>query len=408
MYILTLSKQILREMWARKFRSILALFGIVWGTLTVVLLLALGTGFQHASQKNIMTIADNSFFIIPGTTSKTYRGVAKGQLLDVKAKVILNLPKALPSVKAVSPMLVNAVKIGFKRKQTDTSAYGISPEFRQIRKINLMPHGRFINPIDVHKKSFVTVLGYKLKTKLFGKQSALGKIVILNNIPFRVIGVIQAPAKSVYNWYDDNPIIPYTTSISLFGDQRVVYFSVVPNPNVDPNIVEQNIRAYFSNRYHFDKNDKTALRIINTTKFFQFVKWFFIGVQIFLGICGILTLGVGSLGVANIMFLIVAERTKEIGLRMAIGACDWHILLQIIFEALIIVGLGGLLGFLLAYSITGVLQHAGLPEWLGRPAVSGAVVVITVSILAFLGLISGYFPARRAAKMDPVSALSFR
>jgi len=405
MYIINICQQILRDMRVRKFRSALALFGIVWGTLTVILLLALGKGFQQASEKNMAQITDGTFFVRLNPTSKAYHGFPKGLKLNIKSSTVMGLQREVPNITAVSPILSTSSIINFTKKQTTTSVRGVSSSFSALRKIDLIDQSRFFNPLDIERKSRVTIIGNSLKQRLFGDEDALGKNVLIKHVPFTVIGVVQESGKNVYNWYDDRAIIPYTTFISLWGDKTIYRFVALPNPDIDPLVVEQQMRKYFANKYHFDPTDVTAVDVFDTTKIFQFFKWFFFGIQLFLGFCGALTLGVGSLGVANIMFLIVNERTREIGLRMSVGARDWHIMLQILSEALIIVGLGGLIGFGISYSITFILTHIHLPDWLGRPMISDATVIITISILALLGVLAGYFPARRAARMDPIEAL---
>jgi putative ABC transport system permease protein len=404
MYFLNLCQQILADMWARKLRSILALFGIIWGTMTVVLLLAIGNGFATASQTSMMSLVDGTFYVTPGATSKSFQGFAKGRPLNIKSSAVMGLPAAIPDVQTVSPMLEQSLPIGIAKKQLKRKLLGVAPSFGYLQKINI-GEGRFINNLDINQQNFVAVLGDQVADQLFGDISIIGKKIWINSIPFTIVGKIQKASKNVYNWYKNSVIIPYPTYLDIFGDQNVQMFVVFPNPNADSKQVLYNMRGYFAHKYHYNPADKIALEVFDTTVIFQFMRWFFIGVKIFLGICGALTLGIGSLGVANIMFLIVSERTREIGVRMALGATEGHILSQVILEASIIVALGGLIGFLLAYIITLVLQSVNLPDWLGQPVISPSVVIATILIIAVLGLLAGYFPAKRAAKMDPVEAL---
>ncbi|MCK4869531.1 MAG: ABC transporter permease [Gammaproteobacteria bacterium] len=405
MYLHSLVKQILKDMWAWKLRSFLALFGIMWGTITVIMLLALGTGFSTEGQKSMLQIVDGTFFVIPDKTSISYRGYPKGQTVNLKSRAIMGLKTALPKIKMVSPGLVTRTFVGYGKQRVSKELFGVSSAFGVLRKVNIQPGGRFVNPLDVKQKNKVAVIGDKVQEQLFGARSPIGRHITINNVEFTVIGVTQPARKNVYNWYKNKVVIPYTKYIDLFGNQNNPFFVVYPDPNADSLAIQKSLRTYFAGRYHFAPNDKFALRIFDTTKIFQFMRWFFIGIQLFLGICGTITLGVGSLGVANIMFLIVSERTKEIGIRMAIGAKDWQILLQVILEALILVCVGGIMGFLVSYIATVILQHAGIPEWLGKPQISVTAAVVTIIIIAILGVIAGYFPARRAAKMDPVEAL---
>lgn len=405
MYFFNLCQQILNDMWARKLRSFLALFGIVWGTFTVVMLLALGTGFRLANEKNMMRIVDGVFFVMPGQTSISFHGLPKGKTLNLKASSVMELKKIFPTILKASPMMTS--KTSINSEKADVRVNGVSEDFGYLRKVNLVNGGRFINILDVTNKSRVVILGDKLKNRIFGDtdDDVVGKTVRINNIPFIIIGVMQKPSKNIYNWHGNAALIPYSTYTQIFGDENIRFFMVLPDPNIAPKATEQAMRSYFAYKYNFAANDKVALNLFDTTEMYQFMRWFFIGIQIFLGICGSLALGVGSLGVANIMFLIVVERTREIGLRLAIGASDHHILLQIILEALIIVALGGAIGFILSYLTITILQLIALPDWLGVPNISSAAVIVTITILAILGLLAGYFPARRAAKMDPVEAL---
>jgi len=405
-YLSSLAQQIFSEMKTRKLRSFLALFCIGWGTLTVVLLLALGNGFEEANRKNMMSVVDGAFFVLFSKTEKPYAGFPKGRNVYVKSSSIVDLKNNISGIKIATPFLTENDDISFKTTQIKKNIYGVSSAFIYMRKLNLTKDSRFFNDRENGEGNRVVVLGNKLKKTLFGNENPLGKSILIKNIPFYIIGVIEKPAENADNRYDDSLIIPYKAFIAIWGDVNLNFFLVVFDPSQDPVIVKNILRKYFSYKYHFDITDKTAIRIFSSSKMLQFFTWFFFGIKLFLGICGVLTLGVGCLGITNIMFLIVTERTREIGLRKALGARDWHIFLQILLEGVIIVGLGGILGFLLASLVASFLVYVHLPEWLGIPVISKMVLFAVVVILGSLGILSGYFPAKRAASMDPYIALT--
>ena len=405
MYFINLFLQIISDMWKQKLRSFLTLFGIVWGTFSVVMLLALGNGFTSANEKKIMRLADGVFFIYSLPTGKSFLGLPKGRMINIKASSITALKKAVPNILKASPVLTTTVNLG--QGNIYTYVDGVSADYIDLRKIDLIHGSRFINILDENNKARVIVISNKLKNNIFGKsENGIGKTIKINNIPFIVIGVMSSSEDASSDNYANYVFMPYSTYIQIFGDKKVSYFLVFPQPEITSKLVEQSIRAYFAQKYHFAVDDKVAISIFDTTESYQFIRWFFIGLKIFLGFCGALALGVGSLGVANIMFLIVTERTREIGLRLAIGASERQVLSQILFEALIIVLFGGIIGFILAHIVNLILQLAHLPEWFGVPVISGNTVIVTITVLSLFGLLAGYFPARWAAKMDPVDALA--
>lgn len=406
MQITIFARQIFYEMWLHKLRSSLAIFCIAFGTLTVVMLLALGSGFHEASLRKMSDMVDGSFAVWLGERGKSYNGYPKGQVNHMTTIDVLTLPKIFPMIEAVSPQTSKLAVLSYSGKAYTkmVKGVGVGPDDARLRKIKLITGSRFINQIDVRSKARVAVISSRTKDLLFGSGNALGLKFLIDGVPFTVIGVLTKDAAKQHS-FGDEVFISNQSYAVLYGATYTDFFFVLTKPNTDPVLFEQLLRGYFAQKYHFAKNDKQAFGLWGATKIFQFMRWFFVGLQLFLAACGVMVLGVGSVGVANIMFLIVTERTYEIGLRKAIGATDQQILLQLLSEALTIIGVGGCLGIGISFFAIIILQHMTLPSWLGTPVLSWATVGITIFVLALIGLITGFFPARRAARMDPIEAL---
>lgn len=406
MYILELSKQILREMSQKKLRSVLALFGIVWGTLAVILLLALGAGFYNASKANMHGFINGTLIFNHGVSSIPFRGIPPGNQIHIKASDVIKLAQLFPGIAGVSPIIQNKGTVVYQNQQVSTTIQGVAANYAMISNYQTVPGGRFIDIYDVNNNRPVIYIGSDLQQTLFGNKSALGQQVTISGLPFTVIGVLQQ-MPDTGDWYNNIALIPYTTATELWGDTDINSFIVLPADMNNSQTLQTSIISYFSDLLGFDPSDQSAMSVFDLTQIYQFFNWFFLSIEIFLGFCGAMTLGVGGLSVANIMFLIVTERTHEIGLRMAIGARQSHIMWQIILEAAVIVLTGGIIGFILALLTVFILTHLKLPSWLGTPIISAAVVIITFFILTLTALLAGYFPARKAAKMQPVKALAF-
>lgn len=389
-------------MWLHKLRYSLAIFCIAFGTIAVVMLLALGTGFHEASKRRMHGNVEGSFAVWLGRSEKSYDGYPKGQFNQVTIDDVAELKKFSPNIEAISYQRYNPAVLSYAGKSYNESVFGVDPDYTRLDKLKLVIGSRFISQTDVEHQARVAVIGSKIKEILFGKDNALGLKFLINNVPFTVIGVLNKEDK---HGFDRNVFISNQSYTTLYDAKYASFFLALPKPDTDPLLFEQLLRSYLSKKCHFDKNDKGAMGLWSSYKMSQFIRWFFIGIQLFLGTCGAMILAVGSIGVANIMFLIVNERTYEIGLRKAIGATDQQILMQLLFEALIIIGIGGCIGINIALIITTILQHIALPNWLGTPVLSWTIVGVTIFILALIGLLTGFFPARKAAKMDPIEAL---
>lgn len=398
---------VFRELWLHKFRSGLAVFCVAFGTLITVLLLALNAGFHEANKREIGGLANNTLVAWFGKKAKSYHGYPRGKISEITTKDVMELPKIFSSIEAASPQIVKPAVLSYGGKVYKKTLLGTGTEyFTRLVKTKFTLGSRFFNSEDIKNAARVAVVSKKTKELLFGhNRDGLGEKFLINNVLFTVIGVLASDDNNHFN--EDVIIIPYQLAEKLYGNKYIDEFIVLLQPGKSLVQAEQLLRGYFSEKYHFDKNDKEAMGFCGSGKFYNFLYWFLIGVQLFLSGCGLMVLSVGGISVANMMFLTVTDRIYEIGLRKALGATDQQIFLQLFFEVLILVAIGGGLGMMLAFFTTMFLQNITLPEWLGVPTLSWATTFVTMFILALVGLITSFSPALKAAKIDPAEALIY-
>jgi putative ABC transport system permease protein len=290
---------------------------------------------------------------------------------------------------------------------------GVDPAFGAMRHIYPQPGGRFLDPLDAREKRRVVVLGDELATDLFGSVAPVGQRVMINQSAFLVIGVMQPKTMmGMYSGPDKNQAtIPATTFKAKFTDARVDNLVYKPVSAEAGDMAKAQIYRVLGRRYHFDPEDRRALSIWDTREDQRIVDNIGIGIQMFLGIIGVLTLCVGGMGVANIMYAVVKERTREIGVKMALGAKVRQIMAPFVLEALLMTVAGGVAGTSVGVALIGVIALLPLEneafDFLGRPTFSLPIAVATTAILGGIGTAAGYFPARRAAGVNPAVSLRY-
>ncbi|MGA3245577.1 MAG: ABC transporter permease [Bacteroidota bacterium] len=403
----TIISEFLLDLRAQKLRAFLTMFGIVWGTVTIIVLIAFGVGFKKQMSINMHGIGESIAIMFPGKTTKAWEGFGIGRPMSFVEDDTKLLASQIPGIKAISPEFGKRTPTRVGENILTPLISGIYPIYADMRNIIPEPDGRFIDDLDLKQRKRVAVIGNKVKEFLFGESNALGKIIYVGEVPFTVIGVMQKKTQSSsYNSRDqDRVFIPATTHSSIYGSiylNNIIY--QVYDPRQGDAVVEQ-VRSVLAKRYKFDPTDKDAVWIWDTTMFDKFIFYFFLGFNIFMGAIGSFTLGVAGIGVANIMFIVVQERIKEIGVKRAVGARRSNILFQFFMETFFIVGLGSALGFLIALGIIKVLQYVPIKEYVGTPEFSTEVAIATVTILCIIGLAAGLMPARKAANLDVVECL---
>jgi putative ABC transport system permease protein len=401
-------RQMWRDVRSQKLRTFLTVFGIVWGTVSVTLLLAFGKGLERQMILNTAGLGDQICIAWPGLTSIPFEGLGKGRKIRLNEGDVEAIRKEAPGVNAISSEYSKTLKLNYGTKTIAVDVSGVAPEFGSMR--NLIPQlgGRFLDPIDLEEQRRVLFIGNKLSDDVFGKGTdPVGRTVMLGGSPFLVIGVLQKKIQnSSYSGRDSGKgFIPGSTFRALTGEKWVDNLIYQPKVAKESKAATDGIRAVLARRVRFDPADKEAFSVWDTTDQFAFFDVFFLSFRLFLGIIGSFTLIVGGIGVSNIMNVVVEERTKEVGIKMALGARTRWVLRQFLLETLLLTGVGGAIGFVISLSICAVFPKFGVTDYVGNPDVSLSVAALTATILGLTGLAAGYFPARDASRLDPVVAM---
>jgi putative ABC transport system permease protein len=403
---LSFLRQILQDVRHQKLRTLMTVLGVTWGTVSVSLLVAFGEGLERRIRKNQKGMGENIVIAWPTRTSLPYQGLGKGRAIRVDEEDLEALRHEIPDARFSAEYETSDSTFRRERVRVSPQISGTSPVFAAMRNVIPAGGGRYVDDLDVDRRRRVVFLGDALAGDLFGGDDPVGQSVMIDNTPFLVVGVMQAKAQdSSYSGRDkDKAFIPGPTFKSLYGREFVDNFIFQVTTPERVKAVTRRVYEVLGRRHKFDPADKEAVAMWDTTEAERFFAVFFGTFRAFLGIVGSFTLIVGGIGVSNIMYVVVEERTREIGIKLAVGARPSYIQAQFLVETLTLVAAGGLLGFLITFGVIAVFP-ASLDEYVGTPEASPLVIGTTTLLLGLVGGIAGWFPARRASLLDPVVAL---
>ena len=399
----------------QKKRATLTIASLAWGTVTILLLLAFGEGLKRQMMSNDQAMGNNMAIMWPGETSKPYKGLPEGRPIRPKMEDVDFARERLPELDAIWGEYTSwRTALSYGRKTVNGRVIGTRFDYGDARKHFPKARGRFINPNDEDEKRRVVFLGNEMAKDIFGPEDPLGKTLLINNSPFTVIGVMQRKRQSsTYGGPDaTHAVIPQSTFKAVFGDPRINVVGFRVHHEDDMPAALKHFNEVLGPRLGYDPEDPRVWGLWDTVKGQKMQGKIMLGLELFFGVIGALTLIIGGVGVANIMYAVVKERTKEIGVKMALGARRTWITGPFILEGLVYTLVGGLAGALIAILIvTGLsflpIEGNDVLEFMGRPTLSWPIGIATIAILGTCGLLAGYFPARRAASIDPASTLRY-
>jgi putative ABC transport system permease protein len=407
------------EIWVtitrNKTRSLLTCFGVFWGILMLVILLGSGTGLKNDMFKNTDGFATNSIFFYSDRTSEPYRGFNKGRYWNMRNRDVETIQREISGIDAISPIIWGSrsdKNIVYRQLSGTYNVKGVSPDYFKIERQDLH-FGRLLNDIDLQEKRKVCLIGSRICEELFKKQDPCGKYIRVNGIYYQIVGVVKqiATGVNIGGRAESSVFLPFSAMQQTLNQGDRLHFlciSAVPGHSIQQMI--EDISDILKRRNEISPTDPQAIGVINLATQFQMFENLFAGIDILVWLVGLGTLLAGIIGISNIMMVTIKERTREIGVRRAIGAKPWNIISQVMSESLVLTALAGLLGlssgvFLLDLVDRLLLAQPSDKIAILNPGVNIGTAVAATIVLLICGLLAGLIPAWRAMQIKAIDAI---
>ena len=413
----------LQEIWTalakNRLRTFLTAFGVFWGIFLLMLLLGSGNGLKHGIDAGFSGAATNSFFVWGMRTSKPFAGLLAGRSIEFTNADVEELRRQVPEAKVIAPRLQLG---GFRGGATvtrgiHTGAYTVMGDMPEIATIQSLAvsRGRFLNQIDITDKRKVAVIGNRVREVLFeADEDPIGQGIRINGIEFQVVGLFRSRQSGNDGERDAETVcVPFSTFQQAFNAANEVHWMAVTSVDgVPASVAEEKVLEILRSRHKVSPQDNRGIGHFNLEEEYAKIQGLFTGIKLLMWIVGVGTLAAGAIGVSNIMLIIVRERTKELGLRRAIGATPWKVQGQIVFEAVILTLGSGLLGLSAGVGVLELVNRllpgagaSGEPQMFQNPSVTFEVALQALAVLVVSGVLAGFAPARRAVAITPMAAL---
>lgn len=405
-----------QEIWGtirrHKLRTALTAFGVFWGIFMLIVLFGAGKGLENGVVSQF-DIAKNTVFVWSQRTSKEYAGLKPGRFIKFTNDDVAAIKGNIDEINVVAPrnVLEGGFTISYGTKNASFQVYGEYPDYTKVRPI-LITEGRFVNDNDISEQRKVAIIGTRVQEVLFGDKNPMGEYIKIKGVNFKVVGLFKSRSKGEDAREDSETIFLPSTSMQYSFNMvnRVHFFALTPKDGIPAEVIETKVKKLLAQRHMVAPDDIRAIGSFNIEKEFQMIQGLFAGIRGFSWLVSVGTILAGVIGVGNIMLIVVKERTKEIGIRKALGATPWSVVSLIIQEAIVITSFAGYIGLLAGVGLVEGINYLlkvfdAESSFFANPEISLSVALSATLMLVVTGTLAGVIPAMKAAAVNPVEAL---